>query len=60
MVVLKLTIDDLELMFENLKKVLGGFNGSFLSNFVGKGYIFKIFLKRMHFKNKFEKLCFKS
>ena len=39
---LKLTLDILELMIKNKKKVLGGFNGSYLRNLVGWALSFVI------------------
>ena len=45
MVVFKLALDILELMTKSKKKVLGIFNGSFLSNLVGGGHLFNFFLR---------------
>ena len=43
---LKLTLDILELMTKSKKKVIGGFNGSFLRNLVGGGHSSFNFFKR--------------
>ena len=50
MVVLKLTLDILELLIKSKKKVLVGFNGSVLSNLVEGGYRFFNFSKGGHLK----------
>ena len=52
MVVLKLTLSIQELMIKSKKKVLGVFNGSFLSSLVGGGHGFFNFFKRGLLKKK--------
>ena len=57
---LKLTLDILELIMKRKKKVLGVFNGSFISNPVGGGYRFFNFLKGGLLKKNWETLHYNN